>query len=254
MSVGLVVFEILPELADRISAYCHAGSLIVQAVCVRRVPWCLVALSALLSAIFPRYLIALRTTSIFFLFHLFVNSDPKLGEVVRLASRTISLTGWVFLITVTYAWVFVLIFTLLLDFKSTSTWLFLKPGEPGFFENAKYFGPATQSLVSFIQVITGDHYMSHIVRPLVDVYPPIILFFLSVKIVGTFGLLFGALGLCLREQMAILKRREPNHDKQTLYIQLKIQGLVNQINRLNKLLTDMQTVSQRIALFNNYHK
>ena len=252
VSVGLFVSGVISGLPDQIIAYIHVATLIFQTWRTRNFSFVCLSILGVLTCIFPCTFVAFRPWSFVLMLGLFTESPSSLGDVVRLGRRTVSLSAWVLLVTLSFAWITVLLVTVLFDLKSTSTWLFLKPSDPDWFDISRFFGSTVRSLISVMQVITGDHYMSLLVRPLTIQYPPLILLFLSVQLVGTFGLLFVAVGLAVGEHAKILSERHKNgNERQTLYVQLRVQSLVNRLRRIDGLMCKMQPVDDRVTLFNS---
>jgi hypothetical protein len=251
ISVGLRISDILHVIADDIIGYIHVVALGVKIFIQKRyrlnIP---ILICALMGSIFPDKIIFLRTLSLLSL----ISDDCVGGTVVRLWRRTVSLTAWVFFVIISFSWMTVLVLILLFDFNSSNTWIFTKPNDPLYFDLQKYFGTCIASLLSVLQIVTLDHYMSQIIRPVISIYPQLFIFFTSVQIITAFGLVYVAAGLVVRENMLMSAERETlrdkNHGKESLLIQLKIQFLVRKLKRLETKLIDMKPVSDRCSLFN----
>ena len=103
---------------------------------------------------------------------------------------------WGILIITCSLWVMAIIYT---DFFSSSTaWIFEKSSAENFFDVPKYFGSNVRSFHTMLQIITMDHWMSSIARPLISQYPIMLLFPLSLLFVFTYGLLNVMIGLVVR--------------------------------------------------------
>jgi hypothetical protein len=253
-SIGARLSSLFVNLVDDVIGYIHAVVLLLSVFKWRSIGWLLLTISAIAGSCFPRILIFLRSLSLVVLPLRLRTTEGTAGCVARLAFRTLKLAAWVMLVTLGFAWMVVLILLIPFDFKSTNTWLFVKPWEAGWFDVEKYFGSSISTLLSIVQVITMDHYMSHIVRPIINVYPQLFLFFLSIQVVGTFGLVYVSVGLAVREFMIIkseLRGQETiDQSRKPRLVQLKIQGLVNRLARIEDLVRRMQPVSNRINRFN----
>ncbi len=103
---------------------------------------------------------------------------------------------WGVLIITCSLWVMAIVYT---EFFSSSTaWIFIKPSDSNFFDVSKYFGSNIQSFLTMLQIITMDHWMTSIARPLLSQYPIMLLFPLSLLFVFTYGLLNVMIGLVVR--------------------------------------------------------
>ena len=259
ISIGLRVSRIITPLADDIVGYIHTTALVIKAYEQRNVPSILFLGCSLVGSLFPESVLFLRIVSLVSIPQTVADSPTTGGQVVRLWYRSMSLTVSVGIVILLFSWIIVLIFSLLFDFKSTKTWIFSKRSDANnYFDVSKYFGTSISSLLSFIQIITMDLYMSLIIRPIINVYPQLFIFFATVQVIGAFGLVNVAAGLVVRAQMEITAERtaatQTNHGREALIVQLKLQSLVNRLKRLSSMLERLRDVDSRIPLFNQVLK
>jgi hypothetical protein len=256
------VQEIIPTVIDDIVGYVHIGALAVGVVILRANPQkCLVylVLSSVGSA-FPNHALFLRTVPI----ELALDQTIKrinqhkwshLVQVYMLCRGAVVISMWVMLVVISASWILVLVVNMCFNFGKSQTWIFVKPWEHvhdfQFFDIEKYFGSNVSSLLTILQILTMDHYMSHIVRPIINVYPQLAILFGSLLVIGSFGILNVGAGLIVRESMELRKKiyhRDKNCMDESILVQLKIQALVNRIKRLESKIQQQSHIEDQIEL------
>lgn len=260
VSVGLRLSQVLPCLVDDIIGYVHIALCASQLVlCYQsRAKWTVIVTLISFGSIDPGRLIALRPLSLFSSLGLIdtLTSDRwhHLLRVYGLWKRVSILTCWILLVTAFFAWMLVLVVNICFEFQETKTWIFVKPWEHvddfQYFDVSRYFGTSVASFLTFLQLISMDHYMSHIVRPIINVYPQLSMFFLSVVLIGSFGLLNVAVGLAVRENIVLSAANGDANSigSEALLVQLNTQGLVNRLKRLQARLSSISNFENRIKL------
>jgi hypothetical protein len=146
-----------------------------------------------------------------------------------------------------FLWTLVLLTNVFFDFGNSNTWIFVKPWLINdtfeYFDVKTYFGSSVLSFLTFLQVVTLDHHLSHIVRPIITAYPAMFVFFICIVVIGAFGIVNVLLGLVVRENVLLENARareyNKNKDKESLYLQLIAQGIVHRVKRFQNRLKSL---------------
>ena len=167
-----------------------------------------------------------------------ISFTPRSQRVWVIWKESFSAIAWAMLIITCSLWVMAIVYT---DFFSNSTaWIFVKKTDPKFFNVEKYFGSNIASFLTMLQIITMDHWMSSIARPLITVYPIMLVFPLSLLFVFTYGLLNVLVGLVVR--CSILSNESHSSSTspdssssliQRLLVRRKIAQIIHQLKQIH---------------------
>eukprot|EP00928_Gymnodinium_smaydae_P006153 TRINITY_DN12146_c0_g1_i1.p1 TRINITY_DN12146_c0_g1~~TRINITY_DN12146_c0_g1_i1.p1 ORF type:complete len:576 (+),score=95.18 TRINITY_DN12146_c0_g1_i1:102-1829(+) len=103
------------------------------------------------------------------------------------------------------------------------------------FDNVEYFGSVENSLLTLVQIATVSQWAPHIARPVVNVYPMSLLFFLFFTFATTFGLTMAVVGVftqaTLAEARHLDKAKEQDNREGRMLIGRRLTALIEAIDQ-----------------------
>jgi voltage-gated sodium channel len=128
--------------------------------------------------------------------------------VVGLVS-TLKTLLWVAILLFLIMWVCAIFMTLVLG--KSQAWMFVdragsRPFE--YFDVREYFSTVSRSTFSLFQIVTLDTWASQIMRPVMEVYPIMIIFFIFLVFLGAFGLMNIIVGVIVRDALVQSKKNK----------------------------------------------
>ena len=261
LSVGLSIESILHPLADEIFSYIHFCAISLFWLLRKNRSGLVLVFLLGLATFLPSRLICLRCASLILLFEPLLLSDSTGGHVCRLAVRVLPLTAWTALVLFCLLWTLVLLTNVFFELGDSKTWIFVKPWQAAtpfdFFNVTKYFGSTSDAFLTFLQMVTLDHHLSRITRPVTNQYPSLFLFFTSVVVIGALGILNVLLGLVVRETILLSNARtralHRDKDKESIYLQLAAQACVLRLKHLETRIEAMEPRDRLSSVLIGYH-
>lgn len=170
-----------------------------------------------------------------------ISITSRSKKVLTIFQESVPVVFWGFFMVTTSLWVLAIIYT---NFLSSSTaWIFVKSTSPSYFDLDKFFGSNIASFLTMLQIMTMDHWIATIAKPLMATYPVMLVFLLSLLFIFTYGFLNVLIGLIVRctilsEQPLSFDQQNTSHDDpipsdqfHRLIIRQEISNLIVQIRK-----------------------